>query len=106
MHKNDNCHIRIYKTKQWVSKFKCMFAVNVQIDSYFFKVEIYKYCAHKDKFFLTEFFFYFQGSMSGESEAQNIFPAAFALMEHTPESSNLQDARGLGGFRTCFTCRK
>ncbi|KAM7442587.1 hypothetical protein ABFA07_008522 [Porites harrisoni] len=47
-----------------------------------------------------------KGSMSGESEVQNIFPAAFALMEHTPESSNLQDARGLGGFRTCFTCRK
>ena len=44
--------------------------------------------------------------MSGESEAQNIFPAAFSLMEHTPESPNLQDARGLDGFRTCFTCRK
>ena len=104
VHKNENCHIRIYKTKQWVSKFKCMCAVNVQIDSYFFKVEIYKYCI-KTSFFLTEFF-YLQGSMSRESEAQNIFPAAFAFMEHTPESSNLQDARGLGGFRTCFTCRK
>ena len=31
--------------------------------------------------------------MSGESEAQNIFPAAFTLMEHTPESPNLQDRR-------------
>ena len=38
--------------------------------------------------------------MSGECEAQNIFPAAFTLMEHTPESSNLQDQRGLEGFRT------
>ena len=56
MHKNENCHIRIYKTRQWVSKFKCMCAVNVQIDSYFFKVEIYKYCI-KTSFFLTEFFF-------------------------------------------------
>ena len=36
--------------------------------------------------------------MSGESEAQNIFPAAFTLMEHTPESPNLQDRRGLGAF--------
>ena len=41
--------------------------------------------------------------MSGESEAQNIFPAAFSLMEHTPESSNLQDPRGLGGFRTNYS---
>ena len=96
MHNNENCHIRIYKTKQWVSKFKCMCAVNVQIDSYFFKVEIYKYCI-KTIFFKLNFF-YFQGSMSGESEAQNIFPAAFSLMEHTPESPNLQDPRGPGAF--------
>ena len=52
---------------------------------------------YKDKgFLLTIFFIYFQGS--GESEAQNIFPAAFSLMEHTPESPNLQDLRGPGAF--------
>ena len=36
--------------------------------------------------------------MSGESEVQNILPAAFSLMEHTPESPNLQDPRGPGAF--------
>ena len=105
MHNNENCHIRSYKTKQWVSKFKCMCAVNAQIDSYFFKVEIYKYCI-KTSFFFNWIFIYFQGSMSGESEARNVFPAAFSLMEHTPESSNLQDPRGLGGFRTYYFWRK
>lgn len=39
-----------------------------------------------------------KGSMSGESEVQNILPAAFSLMEHTPESPNLQDPRGPGAF--------
>ena len=75
-----------------------MCAVNVQINCVFFKVAIYKYCI-KTSFFNCFFLnYYFQGSMSGESEAQNIFPAAFALMEHTPESPNLQDPRGPGAF--------
>ena len=84
-----------------------MCAVNVQlINSDFFKVEIYIYILYKDKgFLLTIFFIYFQGSMSGESEVQNIFPAAFTSMEHTPESSNPQDPRCLGGFRTYKFCR-
>ena len=52
VHNNENYHIRIYKTRQWVSKFKCMCAVNVQlINSDFFKVEIYKYCIKTRVFF-------------------------------------------------------
>ena len=74
-----------------------MCAVIVQINYVFFKVEIYKYCI-KTSFLNCFFFHYFQGSMSGESEVQNIFPAAFSLMERTPESSNLQDPLGPGAF--------
>ena len=74
-----------------------MSAVNVQINCVFFKVEVYKYCI-RTSFFNRFFFYYFQGSMSGESEVQNILPAAFSLMEHTPESPNLQDPRGPGKF--------
>ena len=85
MHNNENCHIRISKTKQWVSKFKCMCAVNVQIDSYFFKVEIYKYCAHKDKFFLTEFFF-ISKVLCPESLRRRIFFLLLLPWWNTPQN--------------------
>ena len=85
MKQNQNCHIRIYKTRQWVSTFKCMCAVNVQINCVFFKVEIYKYCI-KTSFFNCFFFIIISKVLCRESLRRRIFFLLLFPLWNTPHN--------------------